>query len=258
MALRVKGRKFFVFSVDKTRVVDALKHLSANIGKEVASELKSRNTGPNIVEHMKSRLDSILESPGTRAGIIKKTLPKGLEVKQLDASKSQKIIGNMIKSRSSTGTPLFGKIAKPRSVLLGVGHIPTLDTETKISKLDSMDRPRHKAPFNDPPNPEKKINSPSSHIYSLWSILENRQKFSYKIPRYTSGPVTYTTEQDGYRHWHRSRSVTWRAQPITAFQAYYLLNLNRQVYKDDRDLFYKDVVGAVKKFVETKSRFRKL
>ena len=138
-----------------------------------------------------------------------------------------------------------------------MANISKLDKQTKISVLDKKSRPKHKAGFNLPPNPPKAIGSPSSFKYSLWSILEERSKFSYIIPKHTSGPVVFTMEDDNYSKWHRYSRVTWKANPITAFKAYYILNSQRKIYNKDKQIFYKDVSNSLKVFIETKTRFKR-
>jgi hypothetical protein len=248
---RVGGRSYVSFIVDNSGIKKGFREFASQLALEVSKEIKSTQTHNKILSNVDNRLKQKYPGKSGRITAIMSAMRIGRVVKQIPHSESVGI--NPSAGIRRAGVGLVGR-STGKDVRMSLVSIKAMNERTRIATLDAKFRPRHKASFSDPRNPRKRIGSPSSYRYSLWSILERRNKTSYPIIG-SQRLLAFTKASDGYTKWHRPRSVMWRTTKAST-HANYLLNNAREVYDEDKRKFKRAVESGVVKYLTTKSRFR--
>lgn len=252
------SKKFVSFKVSAFDVRKEMTQMRNNLAKTVSAEVRGQQVPGKIVKEMSSRLSTIYPQKGGRIGKVLRSLGLKRTTKQVKATKSLSYLGGVSLPRSKfPGNPLQ-KTATSKNVHMHVGHIPTMDEETLIATLDQMKQPKHIGPTSagSRANQLKAIGSPSSYKYSLWRILEMRRKKIYRISAVNANSISYTTAKDNYENWHGGQSITWMAGKQTSRNAYYMLNVARQVHHKDRNHFQSAVESGIVRYLKS-SRFKK-
>jgi len=240
MAKNKISGKAFAFHLDMSDLYKELGIFTKALGKDLAKEMETKNVGDKILKNTENNL---LES-----------MPKG-------SGRIQRLISTMKSKQKYTfktvpGGGRKGGGSSPRLALVQLVNIKEMDKKTLIARLDRDFPPKHNAPFAG--NPLKRIGSPTKNNprNSLWRILEHVTKTRYPIAARSAKFLYYTKASDGFSKWHITKRTTWYGTNKGAFSAYYLLDSQRQVYKEDRKIFENEFKKGVKKVIQTKTRFR--
>lgn len=242
-----KFGKVFSFSVSFSEIEKEMGKLANAITSDLPKLVDQERVTNRVVSNVLRRLDQRYPfSPHVYSGRI------GHLARTLGERK--KVFSE--KALSNTGAPAKYKRNLVNDVVMGIGHIPTLDKKTKISKLDSESKlkARHLAPFAN--NPIKRSGGTSKYRYELWRLLEFPRRTAYPITTANARLLRYTSEYDGFSSWQFKKTVLWRSSYLASKNKfYYMLTAQRTMYDEDKKIFTEAVANGVARLIAERTRF---
>lgn len=240
------GSKTMVnFKVDFSGITREFLRMQTVINRDLPKELEKRDTDDRLLDNVLRRLSErypfAIHVPVGRLEYLKTVLGYKKSVNT---------------RKSSGGFSNKGGIIG-RQTIVNIGHVKTLDMYTKISKLDrGGTQMRHVAPFAGNPLKNNRGNAASKH--SLWRLLEFPRKSRYTIRPSKKKSISFTTKRSGFAQFHHKRSAIWESSELSSGKhAYFLLDAQRELYKEDQVLLRIAVEDSVRFLIRTKTRFHK-
>jgi len=236
---RIQGRKLFAFTVDFSDINKELGKFINGLKEDLKDEIKASRAEKKIVAHARGTLFQDVPRKSRRISAITQIMDKHNKYYTYGGST------RVLKKKA----PIFA---------LGLYNIEKLDKATNIARLDQKYPEYHYAPFQKPSKVKKAIGQKTKRMKrnSLWRILQYGRKSFYTIPTVEPGPVVYTSARDGFSRWHIRRTVKWFSEKPSTAGIYYLLSISKQMYDDDKRVFYTAVVKGVSKILSNRTRFR--
>ncbi len=230
-------RSTWFFTVSFKDINKEFRKFGIELGATVEKQLESDNIDEKIIKNVTKRLSNRYPfaehiSVG-RTEAVKRSIGKKSGIRQ-----------------RSTGQTFRGVVS--RKVTLSVGHVETLDKDTRISKLDRSVPARHK--FEVGGNPIKKNTGAAASRYHLWRLFELPRAAQKTLTPTTKTHLSFTAGPSYDKFIHKT-SVNWRSRINPATKAYYFLDAQREVYKQDQNLFKNSVIRGVNKVIQQKTRF---
>jgi hypothetical protein len=240
-----RGKQQFTISWGFVKAAEV--EFRKSVGNDLAKEVRKLRTldkiTNNVVNRLNERYPFAVHVPTGRIREVIKSISKG--TKRRDALK-----GNQT------------------SLVLGVGHIKTLDRDTQISKLDRSHPMRHMSLKRGNP---KKSSAPSASRYHLWRLLEKKRKTSYTIKPSKHPTLNFTLayrtsqQDDGKKggfsgedyEWQSKISVRWRSAYLANAEKFnYFITLQKTVHDEDKRIMKRSVESALHKLIK-ESKFRR-